>query len=124
MKRTNWLWGRKANWENFLGALSQTPWRSILTGDVGTQIGSFTSTVHSLQNKYIPNPTFTLKPHDHSWFGYDCRVAADNKSKAWRRYKRHPTQANKQLHKAASDNIRRILRLAQQQWQDELRSKL
>ncbi|KAG0722807.1 hypothetical protein GWK47_043877 [Chionoecetes opilio] len=122
-KRTNWLWG-KTNWEGLQDALRHTPWNNILTGDVDTQVRSFTSTIHSLQRRYVPTHTFTVKPLDQPWFGYNCRVAADEKSRAWRRFRRHPTHNNKQRHKEACVNMQRVQRVAQQRWQDELKFKL
>ncbi|KAG0727448.1 hypothetical protein GWK47_004009 [Chionoecetes opilio] len=122
-KRTNWLWG-KTNWEGLQDALRHTPWNNILTGDVDTQVRSFTSTIHSLQRRYVPTHTFTVKPLDRPWFGYNCRVAADEKSRAWKRFRRHPTHNNKQRHKEACFNMQRVQRVAQQRWQDELKFKL
>ncbi|KAG0724157.1 hypothetical protein GWK47_041233 [Chionoecetes opilio] len=122
-KRTNWLWG-KTNWEGLQDALRHTPWNNFLTGDVDTQVRSFTSTIHSLQRRYVSTHTFTVKPLDRPWFGYNCRVAADEKSRAWRRFRRHPTHNNKQRHKEACFNMQRVQRVAQQRWQDELKFKL
>ena len=123
MKRTNWLWGR-ADWEGFQDALRHTPWHNVLTGDADNQVRHFTNTILSLQKDYVPNHTFTVKPLDQPWFGYTCRIAADEKSKAWKRYRRHPTLYNKQRHKAACANMRQVQQAAQQQWQDALKSKL
>ncbi|KAG0711503.1 hypothetical protein GWK47_020499 [Chionoecetes opilio] len=122
-KRTNWLW-EKTNWEGLQDALRHTPWNNILTGDVDTQVRSFTSIIHSLQRRYVPTHTFTVKPLDRPWFGYDCRVAADEKSRAWRPFRRHPTHNNKQRHKEACVNMQRVQRVAQQRWQDKLKFKL
>ncbi|KAG0700759.1 hypothetical protein GWK47_025469 [Chionoecetes opilio] len=122
-KRTNWLWG-KTNWEGLQDALRHTPWNSILTGDMDTHVGSFTSTIHSLQRMYVPTHTFTVKPLNRPWFGYDCRVAADEKSRAWRWFRRQTTHNNKQRHKEACVNMQRVQRVAQQRWQDELKFKL
>ncbi|XP_050721117.1 uncharacterized protein LOC127000986 [Eriocheir sinensis] len=123
MMRTNWLWG-KADWEGLQEALCCTPWHTILTGDVDEQVSTFTSTVLSLQNTYVPNHTFKVKPRDQPWFGYECRMAADAKSRAWRRFKEHPTYINKLLHKEECANMRSVQRLAQQRWQDDLKSRL
>ena len=123
MKRTNWLWG-KADWEGFQDALRQNLWSDILKGDVDAQVNGFTSTIHHLQSIYVPSHTFTVKPLDQPWFGYECRVAADNKSKSWKRYKRHPSHANKQQHREACNTMRRVQKLAQQRWQTELKNKL
>ena len=123
MKRTNWLWG-KADWEGFQNALRTTPWHNILVGDVDDQVNGLTNTILSLQELYVPSHTFTVKPLDRPWFGYDCRTAANEKSKAWKRYKRHPTQLNKQRHKEACNRMSQVQQFAQQRWQEELRSKL
>ncbi|MPC37570.1 hypothetical protein E2C01_031056 [Portunus trituberculatus] len=86
MKHTNWLWG-KADWAGFREALRTTPWHTILVGDVDNQVNSFTNIILTLQELYVPNHTFMVKPFDQEWFGYECRTAADEKSKAWKRYK-------------------------------------
>ncbi|KAK8391798.1 hypothetical protein O3P69_017438 [Scylla paramamosain] len=99
---------QRANWEGFWETLRQIPWHGVLTGDVNTQVGCFNSTNLSLQRKYIPSHTYTVKQLDQLWFEYDCRVAANNKSKTWKRYRCHLTLANKQQHKAACDNMRRV----------------
>ena len=122
-KRTNWLWG-KTDWAGLQAALHHTAWHTILTGDVDNQVRNFTDTIHSHQSQFVPSHTYKAKPTDQPWFGYECRVAADEKSRAWRRLKRHPTLINKQRHKEACQNMHHVQRRAQQRWQEELRSKL
>ena len=121
--RTNWLWNR-ANWNDFQEALCQTPWHTILTGDVDNQVENFTRTILSLQETYVPNHTYKVKPRDQPWFGHDCRMAAEGKSKAWRRFKRHPTHANKLVHNEACANMRQVQQRAKHQWQEHLKCKL
>lgn len=88
------------------------------------QVNGLTSTILSLQELYIPNHTFTVKPLYQPWFGYECRKAANEKSKTWKHYKRHPTHHNKARHKEACDTMRRVQQFAQQRWQEVLSSKL
>ncbi|XP_069987649.1 uncharacterized protein [Penaeus vannamei] len=44
--RTNWLWG-KADWKGLCNALQQTPWNSILIGEVNNQGHTFTHTAQA-----------------------------------------------------------------------------
>lgn len=122
MKRTNWLWGKAE--DGFREALRITPWHNILAGDADDQVNGLTNTILSLQELYVPNHTFTVKPLDQPWFGYECRTAAEEKSEAWKRYRRHPTQHNKVRHKEACNKMTRVQQFAQQRWQEELRTKL
>ncbi|KAK3860514.1 hypothetical protein Pcinc_033434 [Petrolisthes cinctipes] len=80
---TNWLWG-KADWEGLCNTLQQTPWSNILVGDINNQIYTFTCTLFKHQEQYIPCHSYTVKPLDQPWFGYQCRMAVDEKSRSWR----------------------------------------
>ncbi|KAG0712665.1 hypothetical protein GWK47_017958 [Chionoecetes opilio] len=71
--RTNWLWGR-ADWDGLCDELQQTPWSTILVNDVDTQVHTFTRTLLELQKKYVPSQTYTAKPLDKPWFGYQSQV--------------------------------------------------
>ncbi|KAG0717350.1 hypothetical protein GWK47_008070 [Chionoecetes opilio] len=51
--------------------------------------------------RHVPHRDYTTKPTDQPWCGYRCRLAAEAKYSAWLRYKRNPTQRNKDLHRAA-----------------------
>ncbi|KAG0716722.1 hypothetical protein GWK47_009008 [Chionoecetes opilio] len=121
--RTNWLWGR-ADWDGLCDALQQTPWSIILVNDVDTQVHTFTRTLLELQKKYVPNQTYTAKPLDKPWFGYQCRMAANEKSRAWRLYSRHPTHPNKERYRHACAAMKEIQQWAQRRWQDDLKIKL
>ncbi|KAG0712473.1 hypothetical protein GWK47_018400 [Chionoecetes opilio] len=121
--RTNWLWGR-ADWDGLCDELQQTPWSTILVNDVDTQVHTFTRTLLELQKKYVPSQTYTAKPLDKPWFGYQCRMAADEKSRAWRLYSRHPTDPNKERYRHACAAMKEIQQWAQRRWQDDLKIKL
>ncbi|MPC75741.1 hypothetical protein E2C01_070135 [Portunus trituberculatus] len=98
--RTNWLWG-KVDWKGLCNTVQQTPWSSILIGDINNQVHTFTRTLLKNQERYVPCHSYTVKPLDQPWFGYQYRVAADEKSHAWKLYSRHATQFNKERYKHA-----------------------
>ena len=77
-----------------------------------------------LQEMYVPSKTYRVRPKDQPWFGYRCRVAADAKSKAWNRYKRHRTQRNKLLHLKACRDMTRTQAWAEEKWKNDLKQKL
>ncbi|KAK4289515.1 hypothetical protein Pmani_037516 [Petrolisthes manimaculis] len=64
---------------------------NIFVGDVNNQVHSFTRTLLKHQEQYVPCHSYTVKPLDQPWFGYQCRMAADEKSRSCRLYSRHPT---------------------------------
>ncbi|KAG0727365.1 hypothetical protein GWK47_034802 [Chionoecetes opilio] len=65
-----------------------------------------------------------VKTGDQPWFGFQCRKAADNKSKAWLRYKSHPTRRHKHQHKMACENMKRAQKEAINNWRDHLKRML
>ena len=65
-----------------------------------------------------------MKPKDQPWFGYQCRVAADEKSRAWNNYKQNPTRRKKQLHTATCKRMKRVQQWAMRRWQEDLKTKL
>ncbi|XP_045118181.1 uncharacterized protein LOC123508485 [Portunus trituberculatus] len=92
-QRVIWLWER-ADWEAMKRSLSATDWHTVLTGDPHHDTIAFTTVLLSLQQQFVPHRVYTTNPKDQQWFGYQCRVAADNKYRAWQHYKRHPTQVD------------------------------
>lgn len=123
LTRTIWLWN-KADWNGFREALAHVEWDSILSGSIEEQVKSLTNLLLALQEIYVPFKIYKVKPKDQPWFGYRCRVAADAKSKAWNRYKRHPTHRNKLLHTNACREMTRIQSWAEDKWKKDLRQKL
>ena len=121
--RTNWLWSR-GDWEGLKDELDSIVWAELLHGDIDTQVETFTNILHDLQSQYIPSQCYKSKPQDQPWFGYQCRKAAENKSRAWLRYKSHPSQQNKYLHKEACKNMTWVQKRAIQRWRDEIKTKL
>ena len=65
-----------------------------------------------------------MKPKDQPWFGYQCRVAADEKSRAWNNYKQNPTRRKKQLHTDTCKRMKRVEQWAMRRWQEDLKTKL
>ena len=121
--RTNWLWD-KGNWTALKTALGSIDWADVLVGDINTQVENFTKTLLSLQSKYVPSQTYKSKPGDQPWFGFQCRRAADRKSKAWLQYKSSPTARNKDLHKMACKRMEKVQKAATNNWKDNLKRKL
>ena len=123
ISRTTWLWD-KGDWEGFCSDLNAYDWDDVLTGDINDQANAITDILHTLQKKHIPNKSYKAKPQDQAWFGLNCRVAAEEKSKAWTRLKRHRTQQNEALHAAACRNMKYTQRWAIHRWQVDLKTKL
>ncbi|XP_045105871.1 uncharacterized protein LOC123501228 [Portunus trituberculatus] len=74
--------------------------------------------------RWVPHSSHTTKPSDQPWFGPACREASDDKYRAWKAYKRHPTEGNKRRHRAASLRMRHTQEWASEQWKEDLRRKL
>ena len=121
--RTNWLWD-KGDWDNIRADLDKIKWDDVLCGNVDTQVANLNNILLSLQRRYIPSQTYKIKPGDQPWFGYHCRIAADRKSKAWRRYQKHKTSYNKQLYKMACKNMHHVQKKAIERWKKDLQHKL
>ena len=121
--RTIWLWD-KANWCGFRHDLETKNWENLLRGNINEQVKIFTDIILALQELYVPHRTYTIKPNDQPWFGPRCRKAADDKSKAWTRYKRRPSRRNKNLYNSACKEMKRTQKWAKNHWQRDIRRKM
>ena len=122
-RRTVWLWDR-ADWGAMRRALREVPWDTALTGDPHRDVSAFTTILYDLQQQHVPHKSYKTGPKDQPWFGYRCRVAAEKKYSAWQRYKKHPTQRNKTLHRAACKAMTQTAKWARTRWEDNNRRKL
>ena len=123
IKRTTWLW-KQGNWNGMREELNEVNWDEILVGDIDDQVEAFSQLVLEMQQRFIPHRTYTVKPSDQPWFGYQCRIAADAKMRAWNRFKRNRTRRNKQLHVNACRRMKEVQQWAIHQWQQDIRTKL
>ena len=123
INRTIWLW-HKADWTSLRKALENTDWNQLLTGNVDDQTVALTNHLITLQEVFVPHKSYKSKPGDQAWFKHNCRIAADKKSRAWKKYKRHPTEHNKVLHRSACKEMESVQRWAIQRWHDDLKGKL
>ncbi|XP_045130533.1 uncharacterized protein LOC123515742 [Portunus trituberculatus] len=121
--RTIWLWGR-ADWPTMRRALEEINWGETLVGDAEEQARALTTKLLILQQQYVPSRVYLSRPDDPAWFGFRCKAAAEAKHAAWLRYKRHPTQRNKALHKAACKRVVAACRWAKHRKQEDLKRKL
>ena len=102
-------------------ALERVNWDEILQGNVNEQAEAFTKILLEKMRQFIPHRSHKVKPKDQPWFGYQSRKAADEKSKAWNRYKRFPTIQNKDLHKRACKKMADTQSWAIASWQEDLK---
>ncbi|XP_069980217.1 uncharacterized protein [Penaeus vannamei] len=123
LTRTIWSWN-KGCCQSFRSVLENTAWDSILTGDVNTQAFKLTETLKNLQERFIPHKSYKVKAGDQPWFGHTCRLAAEEKSRAWIRFKRNPSTENKLTHKAACKRMKQVQKWAIEQWRQSLSTKL
>nr|XP_045603079.1 uncharacterized protein LOC123761179 [Procambarus clarkii] len=121
--RTTWLWDR-GNWPALRSELEVTDWHALLQGDVNSQVNAFTSHILDLQYRHIPHRQYVTKPTDQPWFGYRCRMAAEAKNKAWRRFKRHPSAHNRNIHRQSCRIMKEVQKWAISRWESETRRKL
>ena len=121
--RVTWLW-KQGDWQGFREALERVPWDNILIGTIDEQVVIFTMKVLELQQQFIPQRVYKCRPTDQPWFGYRCRVAADKKSKAWNRYKRFPSNQNKQCHVSACKEMDQVQKWAIGRWKEDIKTKL
>ena len=122
-ERTVWLW-EQADWKSFRMALENINWDDILKGDADRQAIAFTNILIELMYEYIPHRTYKVRPKDQPWFGHQCRKAAEEKLRAWNRYKRSPTARNRLLHRNACKKMEEVQKWAMQTWQEDLKRKL
>ncbi|KAK3857033.1 hypothetical protein Pcinc_036688 [Petrolisthes cinctipes] len=113
-----------ADWCKLQNSLEQTDWESVLQGDVDQQVEQFTETLLSVQNRWVPHKQHRTKATDQPWFGPQCCTASNDKYRAWRRYKRHPTRHNRTLLRAATARLVTTQAWAREQWEECLRRKL
>ena len=121
--RLIWQWDR-GDWHGLRAALDRIDWDNTLVGDVDDQAQALTQLLVSLQSEFVPHKDYKAKPLDQPWFGPNCREAADNKARAWKRFKRNPTRRNKQLYKVACSRMKRTQKWAIKRWKEDLRTKL
>ncbi|KAK4324575.1 hypothetical protein Pmani_004786 [Petrolisthes manimaculis] len=121
--RTLWQW-ESADWCQLRNSLEQTDWESVLQGDVDQQVEQFTETLLSVQNRWVSHKQHRTKATDQPWFGPQCCTASNDKYRAWRRYKRHPTRHNRTLLRAATARLVTTQAWAREQWEECLRKKL
>ena len=122
-ERIIWLWDQ-ADWVNLRIALEQIDWDKVLQGDADKQAEGFTNIIIDKMYEYFPYRIYKVKPSNQPWFGYQCRKAADEKIRAWNRYKRCPTARNRSLHKNACKRMEEVQKWAMQRWQENLKRKL
>ncbi|KAK4319484.1 hypothetical protein Pmani_009587 [Petrolisthes manimaculis] len=120
--RTLWQW-ESADWCQLRNSLEQTDWESVLQGDVDQQVEQFTETLLSVQNRWVSHKQHRTKATDQPWFGPQCCTASNDKYRAWRRYKRHPTRHNRTLLRAATARLVTTQAWAREQWEECLRKK-
>ena len=121
--RTTWLW-EQGDWLGLRKSLEEVEWNEVLVGHVNKQAEAFANIILEKQRIFIPHRTYTVKPKDQPWFGYQCRVAADEKSRAWNNYKQNPTRRKKQLHTETCKRMKRVQQWAMRRWQEDLKTKL
>ena len=121
--RITWLWNQ-GDWKGLREALQCIQWEQVLQGNVDEQVEAFAELILELQSQFIPHRTYKTKPNDQPWFGYQCRKAADEKSKAWTRYKRFPSIQNKRSHIRACNKMKETQKWAIERWQEDLKAKL
>ncbi|KAK4287373.1 hypothetical protein Pmani_039554 [Petrolisthes manimaculis] len=121
--RTLWQW-ESADWCKLRNSLEQIDWERVLQGDVDQQVEQFTETLLSVQNRWVPHKQHRIKTTDQPWFGPQCCTASNEKYRAWRRYKRHPTRHNRNLLRAATARLVTTQAWAREQWEECLRRKL
>lgn len=123
VSRSNWLW-RQADWSGLKAELATIDWPGLLRGSMDEQIHTFNNVLLACQKKYVRCQTYKSKPRDQPWFGFHCRNAAEEKSRAWQRYKAHPSHHTRQAHTAACKRMKRVQKEAIRRWKSALKHKL
>ena len=123
IQRKIWLWDQ-ADWPSIRRDIASTDWDDLLSGDTNQKSTFLTNHLIKLQEKYVPARVYISKADDQPWFGYRCRLAADNKYKAWLRFKRNPTRHNKNLLRRARKQMSTTSKWAERRWQEDLRRQL
>ena len=121
--RTTWLW-KQGNWQGIQEAFDQVQWENVIVGNIDNKADAFANIILQKQNLFIRHRSYKVKPNDQPWFGYQCRIASDAKSKAWNRYKRLRTRHNKRLHKNACSRMKQAQKRAIKQWLEDIKTKL
>ena len=121
--RTLWLW-KDADWAGLRTHLKNINWDDIFTGRVEEDVQSFSETILKAQATFVPSKLHTQRTSDQPWFGVQCRNAAKAKHQAWRRFKAHPSERNKQRHREASRRMDQTQSWAVRQWKDDVKKKV
>lgn len=121
--RTLWRW-EAADWGGLRADLQQKDWEGVLRGDIDYQVEHFTKMILEVQSRRVPHLQYRTKASDQPWFGPRCQAASDDKYKAWLRYKRHPTQQNKERHRQSAAHMHAMQAWAKHQWVENTKQKL
>ncbi|KAG0725267.1 Retrovirus-related Pol polyprotein from type-1 retrotransposable element R1 2 [Chionoecetes opilio] len=81
-QRVIWLWDR-ADWLAIKRVLSDTDWAAALCGAVDHNVATFTAILLAARAQQVPHRVHEAEPRDQPWFGFRCRLAAEDKYKAW-----------------------------------------
>ena len=122
-QRILWKW-KDANWLGLNTHLNSIDWENVLVGTVDNQTNILTDIILDSQSIFVPSSLHEQRTGDQPWFGPRCRAAAAAKHQAWVRLKRHPTRRNKELHRAAAQEMDNVQRWAMQTWKEDVKCKL
>lgn len=122
-QRTIWLW-KESDWEGLREELRVTDWQQVLRGPIDLQVQRVTKILLEVQQRHVPSRNFSVRSKDQPWFGYRCRLAADEKYQKWNNYKRNPTHQNKEQHRLACRHLVNTVVWAKRCWQNDIRHKL
>ena len=125
IERTIFAW-EKTEWTNMRQDFASHDWNQILQDDIDIdlQVDGVTKTLLDHQNRYTPHKNWVSKSSDQPWFGPKCKEASDRKYKVWLRFKRRPTERNRNIHQAAVKNMEEVEKWAISHWEKDMKKKL
>ena len=121
--RQLWKW-ESADWVAINEHLQSMKWSAILAGDIDNQVSTLTTILKETQSQFVPSIRHEQRTSDQPWFGVRCRAAARAKHQAWRRFKQHPSDSNKQRHRLAGRDMQAVQEWAIENWKEKTRNKL
>lgn len=114
----------KADWSGFRCFLSQIPWNTVLSKDVGQAAQEVAEWIQIGMSVYVPSRTFQQKPHSQPWFTSECAASISKRNFFFHRYQRDRNAKNLSSFKAARRNCRKVILQAKERYSKHVRKSI
>ena len=119
--KISWQYHR-ANWEEMKECLRSSDWDT--KNGVNNRWEKLKNNIKLAMKSFIPAKMIIRKANDQPWFTDNCAVACTKKEKAWKVFKRNPTEENKTAYNQVIKDTKLIYSQAQLHYAENIKKKL